>query len=304
MEQIDQILIERYLAQEMTSSERSEVERRAEIDPQFKKDLAAYKLSLEAIKLSQRDELMNRFRQRDKVLDKKNNSKSDGKRLSFWWLSVAASVSILVAAYFLYTPDRIIDEASNDKKDSTILVHVPPVVIDSSQSKENKTEPVQPKNPGKRNGKKPVQPKANGEQFFAANFEAYKDESMDIASRSDDEDLSPTDKLLINYWEGNLKEAQIAFGNLTPENKQNDNYRFIYANILMSFNKTDEASLLLNGVIKNNKSPYTPEAYFYLALCDIKSGKNAEAQENLKIYLDDKNSTQKDKAKRILAGLQ
>ncbi len=293
MEQIDQTLIERYLSNELTLAERSDVERRAKDDTQFRKDLAEYKLSIEAIKLAEREELKNRFRQRDKMLDQKNIGGRQGTQYYMLMMAVAAVISILVAWYFLYTPDRTIDEAKNETRDSTYLVQNPPVVIDTL--KENK--PVQPKNPSRPKSVKPAQ------QIFAENFEAYKDESMDIASRSDEEDLTPTDKLLLNYWEGNYKEAQEAFNNMSPKDKQNDNYRFIYANVLMSLNKTVEASLFLKGVIQNHKSPYTPEAYFYLALCDIKSGKKDEAKENLVTYIDNKDSNQKEKAKRILAGL-
>ncbi|MEP6794052.1 MAG: hypothetical protein ABJB16_06980, partial [Saprospiraceae bacterium] len=246
MEQIDQTLIEQYLANELTLTERNEVERRAKDDTQFRKDFTAYKLSLEAIKLSEREELKNRFRQRDKMLDKKNNIQHGGKRVSFWLLAVAAAVSVMVAWYFIYAPEqRTIDQANNDTKDSTLFVNNPPVM---DTLKANK--PVQPKNPSRPKSVKPTQ------QIFAENYEPYKDESMDIASRSDEEDLTPTDKLLINYWEGNYKEAQVAFNNMTPKDKQNDNYRFIYANVLMSLNKTNEAGLILTGVQQNHKSMY------------------------------------------------
>ncbi len=293
MEQIDQSLIERYLANELTLSERNAVERRAQDDAQFRKDFAEYQLSIEAIKLSERDALKNRFRQRDKMLDQKNNGGRQGTPFYMLMMTAAAVISILVAWYFLYTPDRTIDEAKNETRDSTFLVQNPPVVIDTLKT----NKPVQPQNPSRPKSVKPMQ------QIFAENFEAYKDETMDIASRSDEEDLTPTDKLLLNYWEGNYKEAQVAFNNMTPKDRQNDNYRFIYANVLMSLNKTTEAGLILTGVQQNHKSIYASESRFYLGLCNLKAGKIEEARKNLEAYLDDQDVQHKEKAKKILAAL-
>ncbi|MFZ1676509.1 MAG: hypothetical protein WBP41_20685 [Saprospiraceae bacterium] len=293
MEQIDQTLIERYLANELTLSERNEVERRAKDDTQFRKDLAECKLSIEAIKLSEREELKNRFRQRDKILDKKNNNRSGGKSVSFLWLAVAAAVSILMAWYFIYAPEqRTIDQAKNDIKDSTLIVQNPPVVIDTIKTNAPKNE-----------DKHPTRKKRTGQELYAENFEPYKDDTMDPTSRSGEEDLKPRDRFLLNYWEGNSKEAQAAFKSMIPSDQQNDNYRFIYANVLMSLNMTNEASLILTGVVQNPKSIYATESLFYLGLCNLKVGKEDEARKNLEAYIHHPDAQYKEKAKKIFAEL-
>ncbi len=293
MEQIDQTLIERYLADELTLSERNEVEQRAKNDAQFRKDLAECKLSIEAIRLSEREELKNRFRQRDKILDKKNNNRSGGKQVSFWWLAVAAAVSVLVAWYFLYAPpQQTIDQAKNETKDSTPIVQNPPIVIDTTKT-----------NPPKNEDKEPLRKKRTGQELYAENFEPYKDDTMDPTSRSGSE-MTPLERFQLLYWEGDSRRALAVFDSLSVSQKQNDNLRFLYANVLMALNRTQEASLILTGIEKNHKSIYTAEANFYLALCNLKLGKNNDVLKNIQSYLGETGATQKEKAKKILTQIE
>ncbi|MEP6646136.1 MAG: CDC27 family protein, partial [Saprospiraceae bacterium] len=174
------------------------------------------------------------------------------------------------------------------------IVQNPPVIIDTI-----KTNLIKIK--GEEN-KEPVKTKNSGQQIFAENFGPYKDESMDPASRSGN-NLQPFEKFQLYYWEGNAKNAYAVFDSLKTSDKQNDNLRFLYANVLMSLNKTQEASLILNGIIQNHKSIYSAEAKYYLALCNIKAGKIEEAQKNLKTYLADGDAIQISNAKKILKEL-
>ena len=100
------------------------------------------------------------------------------------------------------------------------------------------------------------------------------------------------------------KEALAAFETMNAADKQNDNFRFLYANVLMALNRTNEASLILTGIIKNNTSIFGSEPYLYLALCNIKAGKDAEARKNQQAYLDAPDVTQKEKAKKLLVSLK
>jgi len=299
MEQIDQTLIERYLAQELTPAERANVESRAQRDPQFRNELEEYTLAIEALKLARREELKNRFRQRDKILDLKNNRGGSVKRVSFWWLAAAAGISILVAWFFMFTPERSIDQAKNDnqKKDSLEQHQNTLVINDTVESgippQYAKEEPVNTPNT-----------KNRGQEIFAENFTPYKDDAMDPTSRGEVEDMKPSEKFQLAYWEGEYKEALAAFESMDPSEKQNDNFRFLYANVLMALNHTNQASLILAGIIKNHKSIFGAEPYLYLALCNIKTGKEAEARKNLQAYLDTPDAVQKERAKKILEGLK
>ena len=297
MEHIEQNLIERYLAQELTPAERADIERRAETDPQFRKELEEYTLAIEALKLTRREELKNRFRERDKMLDRKNNTGSAPRRVSFWWLAAAASVSILVAWFFLYTPDRTVDQANADtKKDSMDLRQNLPVIIDTIKA-------TPPEYAGKEH-ENASSTKNKGQELYAENFTAYKDDAMDPTSRGEGEELKPSEKFQLAYWEGNYKEALADFQTMNTSDKQNDNFRFLYANVLMALNRSNEASLILTGIIRNHTSIFGSEPYLYLALCNIKAGKDAEARKNLQAYLDAPDTVQKEKAKKLLASLK
>ena len=48
---------------------------------------------------------------------------------------------------------------------------------------------------------KPSKPKVDGEELYAANFETYKDESMNPTSRSDEDELTAYEKFQLFYWE-------------------------------------------------------------------------------------------------------
>jgi anti-sigma-K factor RskA len=74
MEEIDQILIERYLAGELTEAERNDVERRRAEDPSFRQEIIDYEEAVLALRQKQRDELRQRFGRRDEILDKKNRN--------------------------------------------------------------------------------------------------------------------------------------------------------------------------------------------------------------------------------------
>ena len=83
MEERDQILIERYLAGELTAAEHLDVEQREKEDPLFRQALLDYSIARKALQLKQREELKRRFAERDTILDKK---KPEGIALTgFGW---------------------------------------------------------------------------------------------------------------------------------------------------------------------------------------------------------------------------
>lgn len=71
MEERDQILIDRYLAGELTQAEIRDLDRRLAEDPAFDAEVSALEEARQALKIKQREELKERFRKRDEVLDKK-----------------------------------------------------------------------------------------------------------------------------------------------------------------------------------------------------------------------------------------
>lgn len=289
--------MERYLAKELTPAEQIEVEQRMRVDGQFKKDLSAYQFAVEAIKLSEREKLKDRFKQRDRMLDKNSNTIDPRKNISIRWLAAASIMSVLVAGYFLYAPDRNIDEAKNDSKDSTRLVQNLPVKVDTTHANVPK-EIIQPSK------FKQTKPEKTGPQIFAENFEPYRDDAMDPTSRSGNDDLTDPEKFELMYWEGKYPDVILIFKNFKPSQQQNDNYRFLYANALLATHNTEEAKDILAAVTLNYKSIYRTEANFFLALCEIKNEKYIEARKFLKNYLEDPEAVQKEKARKLFKTLE
>jgi len=292
MEQINQVLIERYFAQELSAAERNEIEQRVQQDAHFRQEMAAYKLAMESIKLAQRADLKERFKQRDKILDRRNKDFNIGRRSNLWLLAAAAIIVVFIGWKFYSSPQQSSDQANINQKDTTNLVQNPGVVPDTTKStylpKEEKKE-----------DKAPVK-KDEGSDLFADNFEPYKDDAMDPTSRGDNEKLSPLEKFQMLYWEGKYAQTLEAFKTLDPSHQANDNFRFIYANALMATSKTNEAAAIFSDIISFGKSPYKTESYYYLALCHLKNGKHDEARKNLETYLRDPDAEQKEKAKKIL----
>ena len=266
MEDLDQTIIERYLANDMSAAERIEIEQRAQQDPGFRKELEEYKHAVKAVRLSERDELRNRFKQRDINLDKQIKGTSSGRNIRTLMIVAIGILIALLAWKFLSPDNRETTPMQNDGRD-TILV----------------------KEPG---------------DVFAANFEPYSDGFMDPTRRGQETTLSPLEKFQLNYWTKKYPETIHSFKELTKAQQENDNLRFVYANALMATGNTLDAEPILAKITSNPQAIYRTEARLYLALSEIKNNKIAEARENLKAYRDQPESTQKELAEKLLAELE
>src|SRR5688572_18115938 len=188
MEERDQILIERYLAQELTAVERNEVEHRAQQDPDFKKELMEYQLAIEAIKIAQREELKTRFRNRDKVLDRNSiRHLKPGRNI---WMMAASVLVIIAFAWWLYKAYQapVMDEVITIQ-DSLKLENNSEVRIDTTVSHR-----MDRASDGKKENKTPIKPRDKGRELFAANFEPYMDDSMEPTTRGEVTELEAFDR--------------------------------------------------------------------------------------------------------------
>jgi len=296
MEALDQTLIERYLANEMTTTEKSHFEKRLALESELQQELEEYKLVMEAIKLAERQELLQRFRDRDKILDRKSRNYSIRPNRRYWVLSAAAIVMMVIAWRFFIQPAHHADQAQDFPKDSTLIQQNLPVQQDTPQEDKINNE--------KKEEVKKVTTKPNGKELYADNFEPYTDDSLNPTSRSDEDDMSALEKFQLSYWNRNYKEALAAFQKLIPAQQENDNLRFLKANAMMALGQLEEAAILLDGVSKNPKSMYKTEALYYLALCEVRNEHFDSAKKNLTTYLGDPGSLQKAKAKTILTKLE
>jgi TolA-binding protein len=302
MEAIDQALIERYMANEMTTTERKHFEQRLALETGLHQEFEEYKLVMEAIKLAEREELLKRFRQRDKILDSKGRMHSINRNRRFWLLSAAALITMIIAWKFFIQPGRNSDQAQDLPKDSTPIQQTLPVQKDTIQVQKD-TIQVDEIKKKKKEEVKPVT-KPSGKELYADNFEPYTDDTLNPTTRSDEDEMSALEKFQLSYWNGNYEEALAAFQNLGPALQENDNLRFIRANALMVVSQFDEATIILGGVSKNPKSTYKTEALYYLALCEVRNGQFDSARKNLTNYIGNPDALKKEKAKKLLTDLK
>jgi hypothetical protein len=296
MEALDQTLIERYLANEMTAIEQSVFEKRLALESGLQQEFEEYKLVMEAVKLAERQELLQRFRDRDKILDRKTGLRSLHPNRRIWMLSAAAILMMIIAWRFFIQPGHNSDQAQQFPKDSTNIQQPLPIQQDTLQEEELNKE--------KKEEVKPKTNKPSGKELYADNFEPYMDESLNPTSRSDEEEMSAFEKFQLSYWKRNYNDALAAFQKLSPALQENDNLRFLRAIALMALSQVDEAAIILEEVSKNPKSTYKTEAVYYLALCYVRNEQFDSARKKLTSYLSDPDALKKDKAKTLLNDLK
>lgn len=301
MNDIDYTLIERYLSQELSLSERTQIEMRAQNDPDFGRELSAYKMALESIKLSQREQLKNRFRNRDLMLDNEAENKRPGKNMRFMLFAIAALFIALIALQFLIRQDRPVNQAEITPIDSIRVDQPNEIKIDTTKvnmaaKRTGKSENAKPKNS--------IINKDSGDELYAANFEPYRDDALDPTSRNSVEDMTDYEKFEYYYWEQDYQNAVLVFRRLEDSFKQNINLKFLYGNALMASNNLIEAENLLKEVAENKKSNYAGEASYYLGLINIQKENFDLAKEYLEAYMLTAETKQTKKAKLLLEELE
>src|SRR5688572_24978366 len=303
MEDKDYTLIERYLSQDMSPEEQLEIERRAQIDPDFGRELSAYQLAVESIKLAQREELKNRLRQRDKMLDKQTQDKKPGINRRLLFLAVAAIFVVLIALQFLTRQDRPIDQAQISPQDTTRVEQ--PAQEDIEPINNDRADNESPNEVDEKDKpKKSIINKDRGRELYAANFEPYMDDALDPTSRSGVDDMTDYEKFEYYYWERDHANVVAVFNRLEPAYRNNDNLKFLYANALMATNRLDEAEAIMKEVMHNKKSLYHTEAIYYVALINIQKGDVDAARRNLEAYIMDPQALEMERAKLLLKALQ
>jgi len=136
-------------------------------------------------------------------------------------------------------------------------------------------------------------------RLFAENFKPYKDDSLE-PSRRGTTNISPAERFQQLYWDDKHPEALGAFDALSAADKNNDNFLFIRANCLLATGRADEATKLLEQIIRNDRTRFMAEANWYLALSYLKSGKTEQAKNLLRTIETDPQSPRQPDAKRLL----
>ncbi len=301
MEGRDEGLIDRYLAHEASAEELREVEERSKHDATFRQKLVDSELAFQALRLHEREELRNRFRKRDEILDKSSGEDPPRNRITPWLLVIAfIGLGILIWKLIPETtpsispaPVRLQDSlpTSTEQKGS----------IDTSthQELQQSPQPNQGEDSDRKESKPIAEAELQGDKLFAAYFSPYADDMMDPAVRGDGE-LTPLEKFQLAYWEKRYADALIEFPAISATMRQNDNIRFMQANALMANGKINDAQKILQSIRSNGKSRYLSEVHWYLGLCELRRGRMKNAREHLEEYVQIDNTINKAKAENLL----
>ncbi len=300
MEERDEILIGRYLTNELSETERAEVDLRLKEDALFRQDVMNYEMAKEALLLQQRAELRDRFKMRDQRLDVEPGK--TGNPYSFL-LTILSVATILVLTVYLSKDDhflsRAVSPASSDERDS-IEKHQP-LPIDSSgpvHKQETKPENQEKDKNQKQQHLEMADAKRKGAELFTEYFQPYKDVMMDPTTRGM-KDLSVFEKYQIAYWEGDYHKAVALFSELPGNYQTNDNFRFFQANALLETGNIDTGIIILESIVKNKNATYWTESQYALALSYIQQGELNKANSILKIYIASEKAKYKEDAMEL-----
>lgn len=125
-----------------------------------------------------------------------------------------------------------------------------------------------------------------GKKLFAARFKPYRDESLEPATRGGDT-LAPLEEFRRFYWEGKYAETLRAFEKLSAYERENDNNNFLIANALLATGKSKPAIVLLENMVRNDKTRFMAQAQWYLVLAYLNEDRLEDAR-NLLLEIENK----------------
>ena len=287
MEEQDDKLIERYYLNELSEAELADFERRLKEDEAFWEAVHLHADALEAIRLEGIALLRKRLTTKGRELDAQNPGKPGRK-----WLWVLPALLLCAFAVWRLTRTSVDHPTAPLPAAPNNAPAVPP------------PDTLPPANTPHKDVREPAAPaKKNDRQIFAAWFEPYRDASLEPSVRGNDAPPSPSEQFQQLYWAGDYRAALAAFDSLGNTARNNDNLLFLKANCLLTVERSQEASALLEGIGQRGRSRYAAEITWYLALAHIHARQTAEARKLLRQLVDDAGSAHKVKAKRLLEAL-
>lgn len=285
MEEQDDKLIERYYLNELSAAELADFQRRLKEDEAFWEAVHLHADALEAIRLEGIALLRKRLTTKGRELDAQNPGKTVRK-----WLWVLPALLLCAFAVWRLTRTSVDHPTTPLPAPANNAPAVPPDTMPPDTPRKDTREPAAPA-------------KKNERQIFAAWFEPYRDASLEPSVRGNDAPPSPSERFQQLYWAGDYRAALAAFDSLGIYAQNNDNLLFLKANCLLTVERSQEASALLEGIGQRGRSRYAAEIAWYLALAHIHAGQTAEARKMLRHLVDDAGSAHKVKAKRLLETL-
>lgn len=287
MEEKDLELIERHFRSQLNGEEQADFQRRMATDTAFREEVQLHSEALEAIRMEGEAMLRARLTAKGRELDAQ-----PPRRRNRWWLWVVPAMLLCASGIWWAMPvptedtdlpQNPVPDTSPNQLDETAPSVIPPVINE-------------PPAPSRQNTQ-------DDPQVFAAWFQPYKDDSLEPSVRGDAEP-SPSELFQQRYWDGAYRAALDAFDALSAAAQNNDNLLFLKANCLLATGKAGEAVPVLENIVRNDRSRFTAQAPWYLALSHLGSGQEEPARVWLRSIGADTNSPRQADALRVLESLQ
>ncbi len=286
MEEQDHELIERYHRNALNAVELAEFRRRLADDTAFREAVQLHEDALEAVRLEGAAVLRARLAAKGRELDAAADK--PGSRW-LWWLGGSVAVLLGAWAIWWWLKSNNPPAQAPAMEHRSIDIPAPTDTIPAVSPPEKQPEPL-PKTPDR-------------QRVFAAQFQPYKDPSLEPARRGEAEQ-SPSDRFRQLYWDGDYREALVAFDSLGASAKNNENLLFLKANCLLATGKSVAAGDLLENILRNDNSRFSAQIGWYLALSRLHAGRTKEAESLLRRISADPGSPRRADAERLLQDLK
>ena len=279
MEEKDIALIDRYFRNALTGEERATVEFRLAHELEFREAVELHGDALEAIRMEGSAMLRKRLTEKGRAMDAEAK-----KKPGLWrWFGLLALL-LAVAVWWRMATDIPAEQPVNQPSPTPPgTATPPPAALPTVPEKPEKQAPAKPGN----------------QAVFAAWFQPYKDESLEPSRRGNNEP-SPVEQFQQLYWDGNYPGALAAFDALGTTMQNNDNLLFLKANCLLAGNRAEEAVVLLETILHNDRSRFMAQAKWYLALGRLQTGRRKQAEVLLRQIAADPDSPRRADAQRVL----
>lgn len=287
MEEKDMALIEQYFRNLLNGEEQADFQRRLATDSGFREAVQLHRQAIEAIRIEGEAMLRARLAAKGRELDAQPTRRKDR-----WWLWALPAMLVCAGAIWWAMPAALTEKPVIRQNPVSPTSPNLPVETTPSVIPPVKTEPQTP--PQRETREEP--------QVFASWFHPYKDDTLEPSVRGDAEP-SPSEVFQQRYWVGDYRAALDAFDALGANAQSNDNLLFLKANCLLATGSAEEAVPLLENIIRNDRSRFTAQAPWYLALSRLESGQEQQARALFQSIAADPNSPRQADAVRLLESL-
>lgn len=291
MSEQEHALIERYLRHQLSETEEQAFESRMAADEAFRQEVLLHGRAMATLNFQGLRDLKKKLQQREEshALQKQKRQRR------FWGMLLLLTLGLALVLIFwrwakIGTPpesEPVIQKTPTDQpKIKPQKSLSPDTLLEKQSTTAPKTPPI-------------AQRQVNNEALFAVAFQPYRDASLNPNVR-DEQNPSPFEQFLQQYWEKQYLPALHAFEKLTVELQNNDDVLFLKANALLATGQTAAAAALFEGIIVRQTSRFEQQADWYLALCFVKNGELVRAKKALQAIAAQLDHPQREDALALL----